>query len=58
MTTYTRLDKLDVKRGMRLSQWAYRSRMKCEPPAIVEASFEVNGTTLATYDAEALKSAQ
>jgi hypothetical protein len=58
MSTFTSLDKLDVKRGVHLSQWAYRSRMRCEPPAITEASFELNGTTLATYDAEALKGVQ
>jgi hypothetical protein len=27
MTTHTKLDKLDVRRGVRLSQHAYRSRM-------------------------------
>jgi hypothetical protein len=55
MTIRCSLDKLNVRRGVRLSQWAYQSRMKCEPPAIIEASFVINNKTLATYDAAALK---
>jgi hypothetical protein len=55
MTTHSSLAKLDVERGVRLAQHAYRSRMKREPPQIVEASFEANGETLATYDATALR---
>jgi hypothetical protein len=55
MTTYCRPDKPDVGRGVRLSKWAYQSRTKREPPTIVEASFELNGKTLATYDAAALE---
>jgi hypothetical protein len=43
---------------VRLAQHAYRSRMKQEPPAIVEAWFESNSTRLADYDANALKAAQ
>jgi hypothetical protein len=46
-----------VARGVRLAQWAYRSRRQCEPPAIVEAHFERDGATLATYDADALAEA-
>jgi hypothetical protein len=57
MTTHTSLDRLDVERGVRLAQHAYRSRKKQEPPAIIEAWFESNGTRLASYDADALKAA-
>jgi hypothetical protein len=57
MTTSTSLTKLDVARGVKLAQWAYRSRIKIKPPAIDEAHFEQNGTTLATYDADALAAA-
>jgi hypothetical protein len=51
-------DKFDGGRGVRLAQHAYRSRMKQEPPAIIEAWFETNGARLASYDADALKPAQ
>jgi hypothetical protein len=57
MTTSTPLAKLDVARGVKLARWAYRSRQQCEPPAIIEARFEQDGTTLATYDAGALAAA-
>jgi hypothetical protein len=46
--------KLDIGRGVILARHAYRSRMKKEPPAIIEASFERDGETLASYDADAL----
>jgi hypothetical protein len=55
MSTYCSSDKLNVKRGVRLSQWAYRSRRKQEPPAIIAASFERADKTLATYDTTALE---
>ena len=55
MTTHTSLAKLDVGRGVRLARHAYRSRMKKEPPVIVEAHFESDGTRLASYDAGALE---
>jgi hypothetical protein len=56
MTTYAPLGRLDVARGMRLAQHAYRSRTGREPPAFVEAHFECAGTgeCLATYDAKTL----
>jgi hypothetical protein len=57
MTVSAPLPRLDVGRGVRLAQWAYRSRQQCEPPAILEARFEQDGTTLATYDADALAAA-
>jgi hypothetical protein len=48
MTVHQGLDngRLDVGRGVRLAQWAYRSRMglQCDPPAdtpaIIEARYE------------------
>jgi hypothetical protein len=44
-------DGLDAARGVRLAQWAYRSRMKREPPAITQAKFvSKDDQTLATYD--------
>ncbi len=55
MTTHCSFDKLNVGRGVRLSQWAYQSRMKCEPPAIIEASFVIKNKMLATYDTAALE---
>jgi hypothetical protein len=55
MTVFSSLKKLDVMRGVRLAQHAYRSRTKCEPPAIVEAHFENDGAQLASYDAETLE---
>jgi hypothetical protein len=54
MTTYAPNGKLDRKRGVQLAQHAYRSRVKKEPPAIVEAHFEKEGVILATYEQEAL----
>jgi hypothetical protein len=52
MTVHTSLAKLDVGRGVRLAQHAYRSRMKQEPPAITSARFEsVEGKVLEEYDA-------
>jgi hypothetical protein len=50
MTVATRLDALDVGRGVKLARQAYESRCKRAPPAIVEARFE-NGKVLATYRA-------
>lgn len=57
MTTATSLARLDVARGVRLAQWAYRSRQRSEPPEIVEARFEQAETILASYDADALAAA-
>ena len=59
MTTATPLTRFDVGRGMRLAQWAYRSRQGSEPPEIVEAHFEQagTGTVLASYGADALAAA-
>ena len=55
MSTHTTLDKLDVKRGVRLSRHAYSSRTKKEPPAILEAHFEsADGEILAEYTQEQL----
>jgi hypothetical protein len=52
MTVHTSLAKLDVGRGVRLAQHAYRSRMKQEPPAITSARFEdIKGKVLEEYDA-------
>ena len=49
---------LDVGRGVRLAQHAYRSRTGRKPPAIIEAWFETNGTQLASYSADVLKTAE
>jgi hypothetical protein len=61
MTTNTSLTTLDVDRGVRLSHHAYRLRKKLGPtepaPPIIEACFEHEGSTLATYDAAALEAA-
>jgi hypothetical protein len=55
MTVRTPLTKLDVRRGVKLAQHAYRSRTGREPPEVLEASFVTNGKTLASYDTKALK---
>jgi hypothetical protein len=57
MTVATPLARLDVARGVRLAQWAYRSRQGSEPPEIIEARFEQAETVLASYDAGALAGA-
>jgi hypothetical protein len=58
MTTFTLRDPLDVGRGVRLARHAYRARKNLKPaaetPAIVEARFEQDGGTLATYGAVTL----
>jgi hypothetical protein len=54
MTTYAANGKLDRKRGVQLARHAYRSRMKKEPSAIVEAHFEKEGAILAIYEEGAL----
>jgi hypothetical protein len=46
MSIYAPHNKLDVGRGVRLAQHAYRSRMKAEPPALLEAHFEREGQVL------------
>ena len=45
-------------RGVRLARHAYRSRMKQEPPPIVEAHFELDGTMLQAYAAAELEECQ
>jgi hypothetical protein len=50
MTTHCSPDKPDVERGVRLSQHAYRSRTRREPPAIIGAWVESEGETVAAYD--------
>ena len=42
---------LNLDRGIRLAQHAYRSRKQQEPPLIVAAQFERNGEILASYAA-------
>lgn len=42
---------LNLDRGIRLAQHAYRSRTQQEPPPIVAAQFECNGEILASYTA-------
>lgn len=54
MSVFTRRDNLDLARGVRLAQHAYRSRTGREPEPIVEARFEQNGTVLAEYTAKQL----
>jgi hypothetical protein len=58
LTTYYAPGKQNVGRGVRLAQWAYRSRRKKEPPAIVAASFEHLDGQNEPVEAEALKTAQ
>jgi hypothetical protein len=56
MSTFTSLENLDWKRGVRLSQAAYESRCRharCAPP-IVSAHFEQDGKTLATCDRQSV----
>jgi hypothetical protein len=55
MSTHTALDKLDMKRGVRLSRHAYSSRVRKDPPAILKAHFEsADGDVLAEYTQEQL----
>jgi hypothetical protein len=42
---------LNLDRGIRLAQHAYRSRKQQEPPLIVAARFERDGEILASYAA-------
>jgi hypothetical protein len=42
---------LNLDRGIRLAQHAYRSRKQQEPPLIVAAHFERDGEILASYTA-------
>jgi hypothetical protein len=58
LTTYCAPGKQDVGRGVRLAQWAYRSRRNKEPPEIVAANFEHNDGRNEPVEAEALKTAQ
>jgi hypothetical protein len=58
MTVYCEPGKLDVGRGARLAQHAYRSRMRREPPAIIAANFEHTDGRRKSVEAEALKTAQ
>jgi hypothetical protein len=46
---------LNLGRGIRLAQHAYRLRMKREPPAIAQAHFERDGAILETYTAAQLE---
>jgi hypothetical protein len=48
---------LDLGRGIRLAQAAGRTRLRKEPPAIIEARFERDGVTLQEYDAGQIKAA-
>ena len=55
MSTHTSRDKLDVKRGVRLAQHTYSSRMREKPPGIFAAHFEsANGEVLVEYTEEQL----
>jgi hypothetical protein len=45
---------LNLDRGIRLAQLAYRSRRGQEPPPIVAAHFECDGEILASYAASEL----
>ena len=54
MSIYAPHNKLDVGRGVRLAQHAYRSRMKAEPPALVEGYFERDGRVLQNCSADEL----
>jgi hypothetical protein len=42
MSTWSPAGKPDVKRGIKLAQHIYRSRMKREPPAVKGVHFETN----------------
>ena len=61
MSVFTSLAKLDVDRGLRLSQAAYEARarrrfggsLRSVLPPIVRARFEQDGKTLASYDEQA-----
>jgi len=56
MTTHAKNGKkLDVARGIRLAQHAYRSRTSKEPPAIERARYERDGDVLATYSSGELE---
>jgi hypothetical protein len=57
MTVHTRLDQLDVGRGIRLARYAYESRTGHKAPEMTSARFESEGVTLATYSAEDLRKA-
>jgi hypothetical protein len=48
-------NKPNLSRGVRLARHAYRSRTGNEPPPIIEARFERDGSVLETYDAKLLE---
>jgi hypothetical protein len=54
MTVHRPGGKLSMDRGVRLARHTYRSRMKQDPPPLVEASFKQIGAVLAEYTAEQL----
>ena len=50
MSVFTSREKLDMERGVRLSRHAYSSRVRKDPPVILEAHFEsADGEVLAEY---------
>lgn len=60
MTTHRSPARPDLRRGVKLSIAAYKSRKKTPPPAIVEARFVELGSNkvLKEYDTAALKKVQ
>lgn len=57
MSTHCSHNKLDVTRGIRLAHaaWQSRHRTNVVPPEIVEARFEQDGRTVASYSATDLR---
>src|SRR5262245_44295330 len=49
MTTWNASGKPDLARGIKLARYAYESRKKRPPPAIVAVHFEADGVALLPY---------
>jgi hypothetical protein len=52
MTTWSESGKPDLERGIQLARFAYQSRCKRFPPAIVAVHFEVDGVACVPYTPE------
>jgi hypothetical protein len=58
MTVFTTPDDLDVERGKKLARYAYESRTKKTPPALLKAHFEQAGQVFKAHSAVELEDEQ